>query len=148
MINMTKRKPPTETYSYVAPKQIGICDKCGQPVTKLVTFKGKKFSTQREGIQWLQDYVADKLLKSGVIPEDALFSLTNRIVHRALRDGANKLPNRYVPDGKGDWKLVKGKFACIESADQQIKWAIKYPPSPISKTRFSLKAFTDSAFRS
>ena len=139
---MSKVKPPTETDEYLGLKLVGFCDKCKQPIHEWTTFKRERFSLSRGGIVWLSDYVMKKLRDSGVIPEDALVDITNRIVHTALRDGVYKYPDRYVPDGKGDWNLVKGKFACIDRADREIDWAIKNPPPPISRTRFSLKAFT------
>jgi len=142
-VDKTEQKPPTETFEYVAPKRIGTCDKCKQPIHKLATFKEQRFSHKPEGIDWLRNYVRRELQDSGVIPEDALYELTERIVHRALRNGTHKLHDRYIPDGKGGWKLIKGKFACIDRADFGIEWTIKYPPPPISRTRFSLKAFVD-----
>jgi len=85
--------------------------------------------------------VEKKLRDSGVIPEDVLQQMTANIVHSAFRHGTHKQPDRQIPDGKGGWKLVKGKFACIDYADDSIEWHIKCPPPPISRTRFSLKAF-------
>lgn len=134
-------EPPTETYKYVAPKQIGFCDKCKRPINELTTFEEQRFSTKPEGREWLHNYVEKKLRDSGVIPQDALHWLTERIVHSALRHGTYKQPDRHVPDGKGGWKLIKGKFACIDYADDSIEWHIKCPPPPITRNRFSLKAF-------
>jgi len=137
---MTEPEPPTETFSYVAPKQVGICDKCKQPIYELATFQEQRFSSSK-GRDWLHNYVEKKLRDSGVIPEDALYELTASIVHSAFRHGTHKQPDRHVPDGKGGWKLVKGKFACIDYADDSIEWHIKCPPPPISRNRFSLKEF-------
>jgi len=120
---------------------VGICDKCKQPIYELATFEEQRFSTKPEGHEWLRNYVEKKLRESGVIPEDALYHLTERIVHEAFRCGTHKQPDSYRPDGKGGMKFVPGKFACIDRADDEIEWHIKYPPPPISRTRFSLKAF-------
>lgn len=138
-----EQEPPTETYTYVGSKKVGFCDKCKQEIYELGSFEGKRFSHKPEGLDWLRSYVRKKLEDSGVIPKDALYELTERIVHRALRDGTYKTHDYCTRDEKGGWKLVKGNFACIESADREIEWAIKYPPPPISRTRFSLKAFVD-----
>jgi len=132
--------PPTEKFEYVAPKRVGTCEKCGQGIYELTTFVEERFS-RKEGIEWLRKYIMKKLRSSKVIPEDMLSSITARIVSNALRAGTHKLPDRYVPDGRGGWKLVKGRFACIDRADREVEWAIKYPPPPISRRRFSLKAF-------
>jgi len=131
-----EQEPPMETYSYVAPKRIGTCDKCKQGIYELATFQEQRFSTKPEGHEWLHNYVEKKLRDSGVIPEDALYGMTTSIVHEAFRRGTHKLPDR-IKDGK----LIPGKFACIDYADDSIEWHIQCPPPPISRTRFSLKAF-------
>ena len=132
--------PPTEKHKYVCFKMVGVCDKCGQPIYEEATCEEEEFSRSRGGYEWLRKYVEEKLRKSGVIPEDRIHEISGRIVQISLRDGTHKMPDRYVRDGN-KWKLVKGRFACIERADWEIEWAIKYPPPPISRSRFSLKAF-------
>jgi len=135
-----KDEPPTETFEYVAPRLIGTCDKCKQGIYELATFKEQRFST-KSGREWLHNYVEKKLRDSGVIPEDALYQMVESIVHSAYRHGTHKIPDRWIPDGKGGMKFVKGKFACIDYADDSIEFHIKCPPPPISRKRFSLKAF-------
>jgi len=134
-------KPPTEKHKYVCFKIVGRCDKCGQPIYKQATCEDEEFSRSRGGYEWLTKYVEEKLRKFGVIPQDRIHEVSARIVQRALRAGTTKTIDRYVRNGK-KWKLVKGRFACIEQADREIEWAIKYPPEPIDKNHFSLKAFT------
>ena len=134
-------KPPTEKHKYVCFKMVGKCDKCGQPIYKQATCEEEEFSRSREGYEWLRRYVEEKLRKSGVIPEDRIREVSARIVQRAFHAGTHKIPEHYVLYGD-KLGLVKATFACIEQADREIEWAIKYPPEPIDKKHFSLKAFT------
>jgi len=124
---MSEQEPPTETFSYVAPKQVGFCDKCKRPICELATFTTQRFSTKTDGRDWLVNYIEKKLRDSGVIPEDMIHRMAVGIMHSAIRHGTHKQPD--------------GKFACIDQADFEIKWRIKNPPPPISRTRFSLQAF-------
>jgi len=136
-------KPPTEKHSYVGSKVVGKCDKCGQLITELATFEEECFSINRGGIEWLRNYVRERLEKAGVIPEDVLFDVTEKIVHRSLRAGVSKMPDWIDAEGKEH----KGEFACVHQADFEIEWAIRmwkeHPPRPITRRRFSLKAFTE-----
>jgi hypothetical protein len=135
------KPPPIRKVKYASVKMVGRCDKCGQPIYEPCTEELEEFDWNNGGFEWLQKYVAEKLRKSGVIPEDRISELTLRIVHRAYREGALKFWDHYERDENGELKLVKGRFACIVQADREVEWAIKFPPEPIDSKHFSLKAF-------
>jgi len=76
-----------------------------------------------ENFERLRKYVREKLLASGVIPEEEAnpvnpYGIAAHIVANA-------------------WRQCDIK----EYADMGIEFAIKYPPSAISHNRFSLRAF-------
>jgi len=135
------KQPPTRKVKYVSTRMVGKCDKCGQPIYEPCTEEIEEFDWSNGGFEWLQEYVAEKLRESGVIPEDMISELVYKIVNRAYRAGSHKLWDRYVRDENGEFKLVKGNFACIECADNEIEWTIKFPPEPINSKHFSLTAY-------
>lgn len=134
-------KPPTRKVKYAGFKMVGKCDKCGQPIYEQCTEEVEEFDWNKGGYEWLREYVAEKLRKSGVIPEDRIPELASKIVCRARRAGSHKTWDHYEKGDDGKFRLVEGRFACIEQADREIEWAIKYPPEPIDDKHFSLKAF-------
>jgi hypothetical protein len=133
-------KPPTEKHTYFGTNIVGVCDKCGQPICERATLEEEHFSTKREGIEWLRNYVSEKLKKSGVIPDSEICDLTESIVHSSLRTGTHKLP-----DAEGRLDINHGEFACIRQADFEVEWTIRVwkDMPPITSKRFSLKAFTE-----
>ena len=135
--------PPTRKVRYLSSRIVGKCDKCGQPIFEPCHEEMEEFDWSNGGFEWLQEYVAEKLRKSGVIPEDRIPYLVYRIVHRAYKAGSHKTPDYYERDKDGSFKLVKGNFACILDADREIEWIIENPPKPIDSKHFSLKAFVE-----
>jgi len=95
--------------------------------------KAKQIDPGPKGLEWMRKYVQKKLLASGVIPEDEAnpinpFSIASHIIHEARRQ-----PCVDFLDGEG--------IPAIRCADFLIEQAIRFPPDPITRTRFSLKAF-------
>jgi len=102
-------------------------EELGEPPMKIIEYFGgekvNRLAITPEGHEWLRRYVQKKLLASGAIPEDEAnpvnpYSIAAQIVYEAWR-----------------------QFDSIQCANRLIDQAIKFPPSPISEKRFSLRAF-------
>jgi len=102
-------------------------------ITYFPNQKAKQIDPSPKGLEWMRKYVQKKLLASGVIPREEAdpinpFSVASHIVHEARRK-----PCVDFLDGRG--------IPALQYADLLIDQAIRFPPDPITRTRFSLKAF-------
>lgn len=85
----------------------------------------KRLASTPEGLHWLEMYVKRKLLESKVIPD-----------YEANPEDPQSIASRIVYDA---WRQPNP----IYFANLGIERAIKFPPDPINKRHFSLKAFTE-----
>lgn len=106
------------------------------PLVDVSWFPGKK-GKRLDPAKWLDYmrwYVQKKLEETGVIPEQECnplnpYSLAANIISDAMRSPSS------APEGE--------QLPCILAADGYIEQAAKYPPEPITKKYFSLRAFVN-----